>query len=326
MSSMYGFLTYESDIYRKRGWINLGDYVQTLAAKQFLPVSGIPISRDDMSNYHGERVKMIMNAWYMDSPENFPPSKNIDPFYTSIHINSVVADKMFSAEAISHFKLFSPIGCRDHYTVNLLSKYDIPAYYSGCMTLTLGESYKRYHCTDDIYFVDVMYDALTLSELARQPLRFAKRILNGRVFEFSHKMKVMHQYFDEDLLSKAKFMTQIAPYVSFSDGLKMAHDFLLKLSSAKLVVTSRIHTALPCLAMGTPVIFINGGFKNKIDNCRFDGLLDLFNRIDVDNKGKGVANFRFLENRVNYNTAISNSDEHLKYTSALIESCRKFID
>ncbi|CAI0796647.1 Polysaccharide pyruvyl transferase [Serratia grimesii] len=325
MSDMYGFLTYESDLYRKRGWINLGDYVQTIAAKQFLPVSGIPIARDNMSNYHGEQVKMIMNAWYMDCPENFPPSKNIEPFYTSIHINSVVSDKIFSAEAISHLKLFSPIGCRDYYTVNLLAKYDIPAYYSGCMTLTLGESYKRNHCTDDIYFVDVMYDALTLPELARQPLRLAKRILNGRVFEFNHKMKVMQQYFDKDLLSKAKFMTQMVPYVSFGDGLKMAHDFLLKLSSAKLVVTSRIHTALPCLAMGTPVIFINGGFKNKLDNCRFDGLLEFFNRIDVDDKGCGAANFMFSGERINLNTIISNNDKHLKYASSLIRSCKKFI-
>lgn len=326
MSAMYGFLMYESDLYRRRGWINLGDYVQTIAAKQFLPVSGIPISRDNMSNYHGEPAKMIMNAWYMDSPENFPPSKNIEPFYTSIHINSVVADKFFSTETIAHLKLFSPIGCRDHYTVNLLAKYNIPAYYSGCMTLTLGESYKKVNRTDDVYFVDVMYDSLTLSELTRQPLRFAKRILNGRVLEFSHRMKVINKYFDKDLMSKAKFITQIVPYISFGDGLKMAHDFLLKLSSAKLVVTSRIHTALPCLAMGTPVIFINGGVRNKIDNCRFDGLLELLNRIDVDSKGEGVANFIFPGDRVNCNTIISNGNRHLKYSSALIENCRKFVD
>jgi hypothetical protein len=105
----------------------------------------------------------------------------------------------------------------------------------------------------------------------------------------------------------------------------MAHDFLLKLSSAKLVVTSRIHTALPCLAMGTPVIFINGGFKNKLDNCRFDGLLEFFNRIDVDDKGCGAANFMFSGERINLNTIISNNDKHLKYASSLIRSCKKFI-
>ncbi|WP_264821067.1 polysaccharide pyruvyl transferase family protein [Acinetobacter schindleri] len=33
---------------------------------------------------------------------------------------------------------------------------------------------------------------------------------------------------------------------------------LEKYSTAKLVITSRIHCALPCLAMGTPVIYING--------------------------------------------------------------------
>ncbi|MBN5318922.1 polysaccharide pyruvyl transferase family protein [Serratia nevei] len=321
----YGFLTYESDLYRKRGWINLGDYVQTLAARQFLPSCDIPIPRDAIGGYHGEPVKVIMNAWYMDSPENFPPSCNIYPFYTSVHINSSVENKIFSAEAIYHLKQYAPIGCRDFYTVNLLEKYGIPAYYSGCMTLTLGKAYKRNSCSDDIYFVDVMYDSLTPFELLRQPLRLAKRILNGRVWELFHKREVLRECFDKELLNDARVMTQIVPYVPYEVGIEMAHNFLLKLSSAKLVVTSRIHTALPCLAMGTPVIFINGGFKNKIDNCRFDGLLDFFNRIDVDNRGCVIKNFGSSNDKINNNTVIINGGKHLDYSVSLARSCNEFI-
>lgn len=322
----YGFLTYESDLYRKRGWINLGDYVQTLAARQFLPSCDIPIPRDAIGSYHGEPVKVIMNAWYMDSPENFPPSCNVYPFYTSVHINASVENKIFSAETIYHLKRHAPKGCRDFYTVNLLEKYGIPAYYSGCMTLTLGKTYKRNSCSDDIYFVDVMYDALTPFELMRQPLRLAKRILNGRVAEFFHKKKVLKECFDAELLKKVKVVTQIVPYAPYEVGIEMAHDFLIKLSSAKLVVTSRIHTALPCLAMGTPVIFINGGFKNKIDNCRFDGLLDFFNRIDVDSRGRVTRNFGLPNDKINNDTVVTNGDKHLDYSCSLIMGCMKFID
>ena len=37
MNNEYGVLTYESEVYVKRNWINLGDYVQSTAAKQFFP-------------------------------------------------------------------------------------------------------------------------------------------------------------------------------------------------------------------------------------------------------------------------------------------------
>lgn len=325
MSSKYSVLTYESDIYVKRNWINLGDYVQSTAAKQFLPSTDAFIPRDHMNSYHGDSMKMIMNAWYMDIPENFPPSKDIEPLYVSIHINSTIVDKIFNPESIAHFKKFQPIGCRDFYTRDLLISKGIDAYYSGCMTLTLGETYKRNNVTDDVYFIDVMYDSMTLPELIRQPLRFGKRILNGRAFEFTHRNKVLRKYFEDELIENAKFETQIIPYISAEEGFKLADDFLKRLANAKLVVTSRIHTALPCLAMGTPVIFVNGGFKNKIDNCRFDGLFDFFNRIDVDANANSTVNFDFDGKKIGLESVVSNKDLHLDFSEKLISKCRSFV-
>ena len=78
-------------------------------------------------------------------------------------------------------------------------------------------------------------------------------------------------------------------------------NLLNKYARAKLVITSRIHCALPCLAMGTPVIFING-FDSFVDSCRFDGIIELFNRIDVNPKtGEYKANFNLPE-KININT------------------------
>lgn len=324
MSSKYSVLTYESDIYVKRNWINLGDYVQSTAAKQFLPSVDAFIPRDHMNAYQGDSVKMIMNAWYMDLPENFPPSDDINPLYVSIHINSTIVDKIFTPESITHFKKFQPIGCRDFYTRDLLISKGIDAYYSGCMTLTLGQTYKRDNVTDDVYFIDVMYDSMTLPELVRQPLRFGKRLLNGRAFEFTHRNKVLKKHFDAELLKNAKFETQIIPYISAEEGFKLADDFLRRLANAKLVVTSRIHTALPCLAMGTPVIFVNGGFKNKIDNCRFDGLFDFFNRIDVGANADSTTNFEFNGEKIGMHSEVSNKTLHQEYAGQLIEKCRSF--
>lgn len=324
MIDKYGVLTYESDIYVKRDWINLGDYVQSTAAKQFFPSVDAFIPRDHMNAYSGDPVKMIMNAWYMDLPENFPPSPEVNPLYVSIHINSTIAEKIFTPASIEHFKKFAPIGCRDFYTRDMLRSKGIDAYYSGCMTLTLGETYKRENVTDDVYFIDVMYDSMSLPELIKQPLRFGKRILNGRAFEFSHRKKVLSKYFDQELLSKAKFETQILPYISAKEGFKLADDFLKRLATAKLVVTSRIHTALPCLAMGTPVIFVNGGFKNKVDNCRFDGLFDFFNRIDVGDNADSTINFEFRGEKIGLRTEVTNKDIHVSYGQELIAKCKSF--
>jgi len=324
MNNKFGVLTYESDIYVKRNWINLGDYVQSIAARQFLPSVNYFVPRDHLNSYQGDDVKIIMNAWYMDIPQNFPPSSNVSPLYVSIHINSTIADEFFTPATIEHFKQNEPIGCRDFYTRDLLIKKGVDAYYSGCMTLTLGETYKRDNVTDDIYFIDVMYDSMTLPELIRKPLRFAKRILNGRAFEFRHRNKVLRKYFTDELLSKAKFETQIIKYISANEGFELADNFLKRLANAKLVVTSRIHTALPCLAMGTPVIFVNGGFKNKVDNCRFDGLFDFFNRIDVDNHANSSVNFKYSGGRIGINTLIKNKDLHAEFAEKLINTCDVF--
>ena len=71
------------------GLMNIGDYVQALAARQYFPNIDILLDRDnDLASYQGEEVRMIMNGWFMDHPENFPPSHQIKPLLISFHINS----------------------------------------------------------------------------------------------------------------------------------------------------------------------------------------------------------------------------------------------
>ena len=66
------------------GLMNIGDYVQALAARQYFPNIDILLDRDnDLASYQGEEVRMIMNGWFMDHPENFPPSHQIKPLLIS---------------------------------------------------------------------------------------------------------------------------------------------------------------------------------------------------------------------------------------------------
>jgi hypothetical protein len=60
---------------------------------------------------------------------------------------------------------------------------------------------------------------------------------------------------------------------SHADRVKDAEDIIEAYSKAKLVFTSRIHVALPCLALGTPVIFVNAGYNSVNLSNRFQGLV-----------------------------------------------------
>ncbi|WP_227503260.1 hypothetical protein [Raoultella ornithinolytica] len=68
-----------------------------------------------------------------------------------------------------------------------------------------------------------------------------------------------------------------------------------------------------------------GGFKNKVDNCRFDGLFDFFNRIDVDENVNAVSNFEYGSGKIGMNTLIKNKNLHETYAAALVEKCREFV-
>ena len=97
-----------------------------------------------------------------------------------------------------------------------------------------------------------------------------------------------------------------------------------ELASAKFVVTSKIHTALPCLAIGTPVIFINGGLYDKANVYRLGGLVDMMNQVIIDKKGNISTNFD-IKLPITADSVFENPTRHVKYANELAERCRKFI-
>jgi len=77
----YGLLSYEF----KRHF-NVGDYVQSIAARQFLPQVDRFLNREKLHGYRGEKIRLIMNGWFMFHPENWPPSPDIEPLFVAFHI------------------------------------------------------------------------------------------------------------------------------------------------------------------------------------------------------------------------------------------------
>lgn len=306
---------------------NVGDYIQSLAAKQFLPKVDHFINREKLAEYQGDDIQLIMNGWFTHNTTNWVPAKKIHPLLVSFHINNTAAPNMLSMKGINFLKQNQPVGCRDHFTVEQLKAKGIDAYFSGCMTLTL-DSYKVDDSErgDDIYIVDPLYGFPNKQRIFYDVRSVLRSVRNGEIFNMHVKDQFMQQIFTEEFLAKAHYVEQELPARTYTEEQKfaMAEDLLHKYARAKLVITSRIHCALPCLALGTPVIYING-FDSFVDSCRLDGLANLFNRIDIERKTKKVTNNFGLNGKIGLDFSIQNTNAHVPYAEAMKKRCREFI-
>ncbi|SHI35282.1 polysaccharide pyruvyl transferase family protein [Aquimarina spongiae] len=313
----YGLLTYDEN----RRFFNVGDNIQSLAAKQFLPKVDQLLNRERLAEYSGEPIKLIMNGWFTHNTHNWVPSEPIDPVFVSFHMNNTAAPFMLSEKGIAYLKKHEPIGCRDQFTADTLKAKGIDAYFTGCLTLTL-DSYKVDDAErgDQIYIVDPLYSYPRPEKVFYNTKNTVRNILNGSAFQLGKKNKHLKNFISKEVLETAEFINQEPPSNKYTDEEKfdMAENLLKKYARARLVITSRIHCALPCLALGTPVIFVNG-FDSFVDSCRFDGILELFNRIDVNSKtGEFTANFP-LEGQIGLDTMVKNLEKHHDLANALKE-------
>jgi len=240
-----------------QGSRNKGDDLQTYAAS-LLVNDPIYCERERLDEVQ-EDVKLLCNGWFMQDATHWPPSKSVTPKFESFHISSHQkgnAELMTSESGIYYLKQHAPIGCRDHHTLNLLQKHNVESYFSGCLTLTLpkyeGEK------SEEILFVDVLRTNYTP--------HYRKHIVDSLIPE-SYKSKVdFVTHFSDDLVNQ-----------SVGQRMKTSQELLERYGKAKLVFTSLIHCALPCIALGTPVVFVDFGFNNsKAKRDRFNGILDFF--------------------------------------------------
>ena len=257
----YGILCYEYD--HIPGYcpdvVNLGDYIQSLAAIQFLPkdIKYVLMPRDSLGDYKCKdniNVKLIMNGWFLLNRRNKVLDKSIDPIYVSFHINN---EEELTNDAVNYLKKYEPIGCRDFNTEAILINKGIRAYFSGCLTTTLDIDYKLEdnERTDDIVFCDYKFGDYPDAD---------KYLRNLKNYNFKNIIFTRHEFLTKSTTHEERF--------------NEARNLLNLYAKAKLVVTTRLHCALPCLALGTPVILVNKHYDYK----RFGGLYCLLNTIGID--------------------------------------------
>lgn len=325
--------------------INIGDYVQALASSQFYPrVDGF-IEREHLKEYEGEESRVIMNAYYMHDGKHWPPSDKIDPLFVSTHINSLVRKDFESQESMDYMIKHAPFGCRDYDTKAFLENNGIDAYFSGCMTLTLGQKYKWEGPREGVYFVD---PKVTFKNRLEKTFYYIISFINNNVIkkiakEYYHttaisanersilsKFYIKYQkLFTKDTLKNAHYVNQESSYYNdtFKNNqelLEEAERLIVMYSKAALVVTSRIHCGLPCLGLETPVLLINNGEQLESSSCRLRGLRELFNVLNWTHNGI-EATFSIV-GMINENNHPSNKNDWRPLAKDLINRCQLFMN
>src|SRR4030095_15183252 len=142
------------------------------------------------------------------------------------YVGILLDPKHRNADVVRELKKCGTIGCRDVATESFLKKNGIPTYLSRCATLT----FPRYTGPrSGIVCVDVD-DKMA----ARVKEKFGK--CGGDISRTSHSIAYDKTGGNTLEVSRAQY--------------SQAYDLLMIYRQATLVVTPRIHAALPCIAFG----------------------------------------------------------------------------
>ncbi len=283
----YGLMYYKSTD-------NIGDDIQTYVAIKYLPHIDYYIDRESLSCFvpkEKEYVSMIMNGWYIHNKIAWPPSPYINPLLISMHFRNLkevdIGDEYLKGFGGEFLKQYEPVGARDIETEKRLKQNGIETYFSGCMTLTL-DKFKNTEKKEKICLVDV----------GEEVIKKVGQSTNCNIEILSH-------FLDQKETEKK----------AISQRMKEVENLLKKYQEAKLIITNRLHVALPSVALGTPVILLH---KEFYDEDRLGNFLDLFDNY-IDNE--------FLEMDITelLKSPKPNSSKYLKIRENIDKKCKEFI-
>ena len=344
---------------------NIGDYIQSVAQEQYWDKIDCYVEREKLASFLSkEKVNLIMNGWFMWNAKQFPPSDSINPFFISFHISPSVAPNLLTPTTIEYLKRYEPIGCRDWGTKELLEHHGIECYFSGCLTLTLNLKYSSDTPSTQIVIADPYFEiggSKNFSTIKRVGIllkesvlnfykisRLRKLYCNGREYakgvkgvirqwiEATSLYYTYSSFLDDDVLLNAHYVSHIIDQTGLdeSDKMNLAKYYIRMYSSAKLVITSRIHAALPCLALDTPVVFCstenlaNNGIEGSAGG-RFGGLIDLMNYVSMNGnsiKCSDTLKTVLQMGKIMQSTKLSNPQKHLHIANDLKERTFIFVN
>jgi len=201
---------------------NIGDDIQTIAVMQHIPPVDVFLNREELNSYDGPELLLVMNGWFLRDVRNWPPSKAIRPIFFGFHVRRGARETV--ARHVDYLRRFQPIGCRDRGTFEFVRSLGVEAYISYCSTMTFDAPEDR--SPDSLYLVEASLDDV--------PKRLRRS--HGLIVR-----EVSHRFIDVPTATRLGYAKELVRTYGRTAG---------------MVITSRIHCALPCVAMGIPTLFI----------------------------------------------------------------------
>lgn len=257
------FISYYYDTYGKL--TNLGDYIQTIATEEAIKkcvdtdCNFVPVQRNKLVQHDGGTC--VMQGWYEHDDLGFLPGPSTRGIWIGTHLNETTCEALALLFKTSSIRL-SDVGCRDLSTLAFCKQYGISSYFSRCLTLTLPKrTIEEAENANRTYLVECSDEIVAL--LPDWVKTNAERI--------SHR-------------GYAKEVWQ--PWQLCKEAARDLLDNYKK--NAKIVVTTALHCAQPCIAMGIPVVFICPGLNERE---RFSSMKGLIQINSLEDLKAGVVDF-----------------------------------
>ena len=187
-----------------------------------------------------ERTWVLCLGWYMHAlftmRHGFPLHRNLRPIFVSFHCNK---RDLLTPEAVEYLRRYGPVGCRDWTTVHLLTSTEVPAFFSGCVTTTIGAIFPddpAPRANAPVGYVDVPKEAVPADAIT-----------------YAHSSLAVR---------RRSFVANATIALERLDTYRSEHS---------RVVTSRLHCHLPLRSIGVETEFVP---VNPAD-VRFHGLVDI---------------------------------------------------
>lgn len=264
------------------------------------------VDRDGLSGFRNEfKCKLIANGWYYLFDGCHQWSDCLEPLLTSVHINNTdnanefhnVLDKLKAASQKS------PIGCRDFATQRFLQSNGIACFFSSCLTTTLQrKDYSDGRDRSGVIFSDCSNDFYS------KIFPIDRFINKNRAINRINAL--LRNYYAQEAISYVTHECQLS--VPHRERFELAKALLQRYANTKLVITSRIYAALPCLGLGTPVILVC-----PYDQQRFEGLAELLNYIWTDGGKYSIS--------IDREGKVLNKADYKIYSDNLRKQCLSFM-
>lgn len=242
-------------VFNRSERLTIGDDMQLLAIENIYKYMGVDYNEvvripfRQLCAYDGE---------YVILPISFPlygyhhdiKITQFSPKIIPVFLGLSTLTNYYSNEEINYLKKYEPIGCRDIYTMNALRSYNVMSYLNGCLTAAFPHKWSGEVGKEKVFCVDI---------------------------EESFK-----NYIPKELLSKCEFLSHTYYPSELSDGPeKKARELYEKyIQEAKLIITTRLHCALPCAAAGIPVILAKDNLSFRF--AGIDKLIHVYTKEEYD--------------------------------------------